>query len=116
VDWLEELLTGYDLVVSATVAVDHVLNGDGGETLGPTTVVGEAVDPAIGWCLTPATNFTGHPSASVPVGLTAAGHPVGMQIIGRRFADADVVAASAAVERLLPWHASLIPSSQGHER
>ena len=29
--------------------------------------------------------------------------PVGMQIIGRRYADADVLAASAAFERLRPW-------------
>jgi amidase len=27
-----------------------------------------------------------------------------MQIIGRRYADADVLAASAAFERLRPWH------------
>jgi amidase len=30
------------------------------------------------------------------------GLPVGMQIIGRRYADADVLAASAAFERLRP--------------
>ena len=27
-----------------------------------------------------------------------------MQIIGRRYADADVLTASAAFERLRPWH------------
>jgi amidase len=47
-------------------------------------------------------NFTGHPAASVPAGM-ADGLPVGMQIMGRRFADADVFAASAVVERLRPW-------------
>ena len=30
--------------------------------------------------------------------------PVGMQMIGRRNADIDVLAASAASERLRPWH------------
>jgi amidase/aspartyl-tRNA(Asn)/glutamyl-tRNA(Gln) amidotransferase subunit A len=34
------------------------------------------------------------------------GLPVGMQIIGRRNADADVLAASAVFERLRPWHDS----------
>jgi Asp-tRNA(Asn)/Glu-tRNA(Gln) amidotransferase A subunit family amidase len=29
--------------------------------------------------------------------------PVGMQLIGRRYADADVLAASAAFERIRPW-------------
>jgi amidase/aspartyl-tRNA(Asn)/glutamyl-tRNA(Gln) amidotransferase subunit A len=27
-----------------------------------------------------------------------------MQIVGRRYADSDVLAASAAFERLRPWH------------
>jgi len=31
------------------------------------------------------------------------GLPVGMQIIGRRYADAAVLAASATFERLRPW-------------
>jgi amidase/aspartyl-tRNA(Asn)/glutamyl-tRNA(Gln) amidotransferase subunit A len=63
---------------------------------------GEEVDPLIGWCLTYFVNFTGHPAASIPAGLSN-GLPVGMQIIGRRNADADVLAASAAFERLRPW-------------
>jgi amidase len=29
--------------------------------------------------------------------------PVGMQIIGKRYADADVLAASAVFERNRPW-------------
>jgi len=28
---------------------------------------------------------------------------VGMQIVGRRYADADVIAASAQFEKLRPW-------------
>ena len=60
------------------------------------------LDPLIGWCLTYPVNFTGHPAASIPAGL-ANGLPVGMQIIGRRYADLDVFAASAAFEKLRPW-------------
>ena len=41
-------------------------------------------------------------SASIPAGL-AKGMPVGMQIIGKRYADTDVLAVSAAFERLRPW-------------
>ena len=70
--------------------------------MGPSEINGEAVDPLIGWCLTYPLNFTGHPAASIPAGLVD-GLPVGMQIIGRRYADADVLAASAAFERLRPW-------------
>jgi len=65
-------------------------------------VNGEEVDPLIGWCLTYFTNFSGHPSISVPAGLSG-GLPVGMQLIGRPYADADVLAAAATFERLQPW-------------
>ena len=50
-------------------------------------------------------NFTGHPAASIPAGLVE-GLPVGMQIVGKRYADADVLAASAAFERFRPWQQS----------
>jgi aspartyl-tRNA(Asn)/glutamyl-tRNA(Gln) amidotransferase subunit A len=48
-------------------------------------------------------NFTGHPAATVPAGFTAAGLPVGLQIVGRRFADLTVLQASAAFEQARPW-------------
>jgi aspartyl-tRNA(Asn)/glutamyl-tRNA(Gln) amidotransferase subunit A len=48
-------------------------------------------------------NFTGQPAASVPVGFTRAGLPVGLQIVGRRFADLTVLQASAALEKARPW-------------
>jgi amidase len=56
--------------------------------------------------LTYPVNFTGHPAASIPAGMAPGNLPVGMQIIGRRYADADVLAASAAFERLRPWWAA----------
>jgi aspartyl-tRNA(Asn)/glutamyl-tRNA(Gln) amidotransferase subunit A len=48
-------------------------------------------------------NFTGQPAASVPAGFTAAGLPVGLQIVGRRCADLAVLQASAAFETVRPW-------------
>jgi amidase/aspartyl-tRNA(Asn)/glutamyl-tRNA(Gln) amidotransferase subunit A len=61
------------------------------------------VDPLIGWCPTYLFNFTGHPAASIPAGMSDDGLPVGMQIAGRRYADVDVLAASAAFEQIRPW-------------
>ena len=101
-DAIEGVLQNYDLLVTPTLACMPVKNATDGNTLGPSQINGEEVDPLIGWCLTYLTNFSGHPSASIPAGLVD-GLPVGMQIIGRRGADVDVLAASAAFERVRPW-------------
>lgn len=95
----------YDYIVAPTLACLPVHNQDDGFTQGPTSINGEEVDPLIGWCMTYLTNFIGHPSASVPAGMSG-GLPVGMQIMGRRGADFDVMAASAAFEEALPWRST----------
>lgn len=40
---------------------------------------------------------------SVPAGWTAEGLPVGLQIVGRRFAEATLLGAAAAFEAVAPW-------------
>ena len=50
-------------------------------------------------------NMTGYPAATVPCGRTAGGLPVGLQIVGPRFADALVLRAAAAFEAVAPWAA-----------
>ena len=52
---------------------------------------------------TPVFNLTGQPAASVPVGFTDGGLPVGLQIVGRRFAEKTVLRASACFEAARPW-------------
>jgi amidase/aspartyl-tRNA(Asn)/glutamyl-tRNA(Gln) amidotransferase subunit A len=101
-DAFQDVLARYDLIVGPTLSALPVDNGDDGNTVGPNEVEGVAVDELIGWCPTYLVNYTGHPAASIPAGM-ADGLPVGMQIVGRRYADADVFAASAAFERLRPW-------------
>jgi amidase/aspartyl-tRNA(Asn)/glutamyl-tRNA(Gln) amidotransferase subunit A len=101
----QSVLDDYDLLITPTLACPPVDNATDGNTVGPSSINGETVDPLIGWCLTYFVNFTGHPAASVPAGLSD-GLPVGMQIIGRRNDDASVLAASAAFERLRPWQHS----------
>ena len=45
--------------------------------------------------------MVGHPAVSLPVGLDRNGMPFGLQIVGRRGGDAQVLAVAAAMERLL---------------
>jgi aspartyl-tRNA(Asn)/glutamyl-tRNA(Gln) amidotransferase subunit A len=52
------------------------------------------------WCpYTFPWNMTGQPAASVPIGFTAKGLPVGVQIVGRRGEEENVLRAAAVVER-----------------
>ena len=47
-------------------------------------------------------NLTGQPAASIPCGFTKAGLPVGLHIVGPRFADALVLRAARAFESARP--------------
>jgi Asp-tRNA(Asn)/Glu-tRNA(Gln) amidotransferase A subunit family amidase len=53
--------------------------------------------------LTAPFNLTGLPAVSVPCGFTASGLPVGLQIVGPRFADRTVLAAAWGYERAAGW-------------
>ena len=90
-DAVQDVLGEYDLLVTPTLSrVGIELHADLGST-------------AWEWPMTWPFNWTGHPVASAPVGLTDEGHPVGLQLVGPRFGDDDVLSASAALERERPW-------------
>jgi aspartyl-tRNA(Asn)/glutamyl-tRNA(Gln) amidotransferase subunit A len=83
----------YDLLVTPTL---------------PITAFAKGRDVPDGWASpdwtswTPYTypfNLTQQPAASVPCGPTRAGLPIGLQIVGRRHADALVLRAARAYER-----------------
>ena len=102
-DAIRTTMDKYDLLVTPTLACLPPDNADDGNTVGPAQINGESVDPLLGWCMTYFINFCGNAAATIPAGLSDDKLPVGMQIIGRRYADSDVLAASAAFERLRPW-------------
>ncbi|MFB6171913.1 MAG: amidase [Haloarculaceae archaeon] len=97
-DAVQDLLADYDLLLTPTLAVTPPEIGDEQVPV----VDGQEIDPYTGWLLTWPFNMCDNPGASVPAGLVD-GLPVGLQVIGRRHADATVLAASAAYERQRPW-------------
>ena len=102
-DALEDVFENYDLILSPTTACLPVKNAADRDTVGPREIAGRPVEPLIGWCETFLVNFTGHPAASVPAGLSRDGLPVGMQLIGKKFRDADLLAAARTFEEIQPW-------------
>jgi aspartyl-tRNA(Asn)/glutamyl-tRNA(Gln) amidotransferase subunit A len=54
-------------------------------------------------------NLSGHPVCALPCGLTAAGLPIGMQLVGRPFDEATVLRAADAYQRLTDFHARRPP-------
>jgi len=97
-EFVQGVLEDHDLLVTPTLAVPPFEIGDL-----PTAVDGQSVEPRRGWLLTQPFNMTGNPAASIPAGFTGEGLPVGMQLVGPRLADDEVLAASAAFERVRPW-------------
>jgi aspartyl-tRNA(Asn)/glutamyl-tRNA(Gln) amidotransferase subunit A len=87
----------YDLLLTPTVPITAFIAGE---------------EVPIGWhsprwtSWTPFTypfNMTQQPAASVPCGWSDNGLPIGLQVVGPRHADARVLAACAAYERVAPW-------------
>jgi Asp-tRNA(Asn)/Glu-tRNA(Gln) amidotransferase A subunit family amidase len=71
----------------------------------PEQIQGQSVDPFFDdWCTIclPA-NLTGMPATVVPAGFGAGGRPVGLQIIGPRWADALTLQVANAFEKATPW-------------
>ncbi|HEU0088384.1 MAG TPA: amidase [Pseudonocardiaceae bacterium] len=87
----------YDLLLTPTVPITPFIAGE---------------EVPIGWhsprwtSWTPFTypfNMTQQPAASVPCGWSLTGLPIGLQVVGPRHADARVLAACAAYERVARW-------------
>ncbi len=92
--------------LAATHAVDE-----------PITVNGKpAGDMRVAWApYLNVFNLTGHPALSIPAGFTRAGLPVGLQLVARWHAEADLFAAARIVEDKLARGSSACPRKR-HER
>ena len=96
---VQEVVEGYDALVCPTLATPPLTHDepfppeiDGVETGGMPT------DWAMAWVF----NLTGHPVVNVPADL-ADGLPIGMQVVGPTFSEADLLGIGATVEEVSPW-------------
>ncbi|MBV9652966.1 MAG: amidase [Acetobacteraceae bacterium] len=88
----------YDLLACPTVAVPPFPVGQ----RFPTEIGGEKLQSYIDWMyLTFAWTLPGCPSMSIPVGLTADGRPVGLQLVGRVRGEHDLLGAARLLEGVL---------------
>ena len=98
---MRPILDEYDMIACPVMAVPppsvHMF------TDGPEEVDGEIVDRKTGWTLAFPFNMTSHPAASIPCGTTPDGLPVGLQIVGRRFRETDLLRLAARFEEAVPW-------------
>jgi Asp-tRNA(Asn)/Glu-tRNA(Gln) amidotransferase A subunit family amidase len=105
---VEAIFDEYDLLVTPTVAVTPFEIGQNN----PATVNGQPLRSWRHWmCFTFPFNLTGHPAATVPAGWTDGGLPVGVQIVGPRWADRQVLAACRYLESARPWAHRRPPAS-----
>ena len=54
-------------------------------------------------------NLTGLPALVLPCGFTGGGLPISLQLVGRPFAEADVLAVGHAYQKSTDWHRRLPP-------
>jgi Asp-tRNA(Asn)/Glu-tRNA(Gln) amidotransferase A subunit family amidase len=95
-----EFFETYDLLFTPTIGVAAWQIGLPGGII--SEVDGKSVSPR-SWLLTFPFNLSGQPAISVPAGWTSEDLPVGLQIVGRPYAEATVLRAAAAFEQAKPW-------------
>jgi aspartyl-tRNA(Asn)/glutamyl-tRNA(Gln) amidotransferase subunit A len=98
--WCAEQFDRFDLLVTPTVPFDpYPAPGPY-----PTEVEGRALPWSNVGSFTIPFNLSWHPAATVRVGLSRAGLPMGMQIVAPRHRDDLALQAAFAFERERPWH------------
>lgn len=93
-----------DIILAPVTGCLPVKNSNDFDTKGPEYINGQKVDPLIGFAYTYLENMNGFPAASVPIGLSKKGLPIGLQVIGKRYEDEKVLQFCNALENLHPWN------------
>lgn len=103
-DQFENVFDNYDFIISPVTNCFPILNKDNFNTKGPDTLCGKPIESLIGWTQTFLANFNGYPAASIPAGLSKDNLPFGLQVIGKRHRDYDLLDLSKEIETIMPWN------------
>jgi Asp-tRNA(Asn)/Glu-tRNA(Gln) amidotransferase A subunit family amidase len=98
-DGADDAGDGYDVLLAPSMPVPAFST----EITGPAEIDGTAIDPFFDdWCvLALPANLSGQPATAVPTGLSSDGLPVGLQVMGPRWADLRTLAVAERVEALV---------------
>ncbi len=96
---LEKLFKEYDLLITPTMPTEAFA----AEGPPPSEIDGQPIPLLGAVAFTYPFNFSGHPAASMPAGLTTNKLPAGLQIIAPRHRDDLVLQAANAYEKARPW-------------
>lgn len=96
IDAVENIFDTHSIILTPTITIEPFA-----ATTLPDTVDGQSIDPYHGWVLTWPFNLTGHPAISIPAGFTDTGLPIGLQLVGKRSRDDQVVRAATYIESVL---------------
>jgi aspartyl-tRNA(Asn)/glutamyl-tRNA(Gln) amidotransferase subunit A len=96
---LEKIFNEFDILLTPTMPTEaFAANGPP-----PCEIDGQPIPLLGAVAFTYPFNFSGHPAASVPAGLTSNNMPAGLQIIASRHRDDLVLQVARAYEIARPW-------------
>lgn len=113
--WTREFLrqwgSDFDILLSPTMSIQppragavlEELHASGDTSSSSLTVLQMAV-------FTSAFNMTGQPAISLPVHITEAGVPVGIQLVAEPWGELTLIGLAAQLERALGWRERTLPS------
>ncbi|QDH10822.1 amidase [Nocardioides dongxiaopingii] len=94
----------FDAPLPVRLAQKALLTARSASILRLTPIVDQMISQNLGWVpYTQLANLTGRPAMTVPLHWTAAGLPIGVQLVGRLGADAQLLSLAGQLEDAQPW-------------
>jgi amidase len=101
----QDFFTDLDLLIVPGNAISPFLIAEGIPKLVGDKVMENYVDASL---IRSALTLTGHPVIAIPTGLDEVGMPFGVQIVGKRRGDFDLLSAAKSIEKIVHANPSLM--------